>query len=71
MTPKQLREVVAVMRELGVVECDGIKLGPPPVVARASSGGERSEAKRAEPDEVLFAATRMRPRSTGNGTDKA
>lgn len=30
MTPAELREMVAVMRELGVEQCDGIVLGPSP-----------------------------------------
>ncbi len=58
MTPKQLRELVATMRELGVTECEGVKLGHAPATAQEKSREPR--AKR-DPAETMFAASRMRP----------
>ena len=55
VNPAELRELVATMRELGVVSCCGIVLGPLPtrmqvLEVRASAGDEmaRREARREE-----------------------
>lgn len=58
MTPKQLRELVATMRELGVTECDGVKLGPAPMTAPVE---KREPRPKRDPNETMFAASRMRP----------
>lgn len=34
MTPAELRELVSTMRELGVLEANGVKLGPEPLRAQ-------------------------------------
>lgn len=44
MTPSDLEAMVAMMRKLGVIECDGIVLGPP--VASGASSPELTEAEK-------------------------
>jgi hypothetical protein len=65
MTAKELREMVAVMRELGVLECDGIKLGPAPVKAPAAS--QKDPQPRRTAHDTMFAATRIRPLEVKGG----
>lgn len=68
MSPKlaALVESVAVMRELGVTEWDGIKLGPVPVVAQAPrakpSADELAKAQADEAKRILFAASGVMPK---------
>lgn len=65
MKPDELRALVAVMRELGVIEADGVRLGPVPtgpVKARKRPTEREQEdidAERAA--KLLFASTRVRP----------
>lgn len=51
-TIDELRAKVAVMRDLGIVECDGIKLGPAPSEAQANDETQRQPT----PDEAAKAA---------------
>lgn len=65
MKPDELRALVAVMRELGVIEADGVRLGPVPAPAHAprkrptEREQEDLDAERAA--KLLFASTRVRP----------
>lgn len=65
MKPDELRALVAVMRELGVIEADGVRLGPAPTPAHAprkrptEREQEDLDAERAA--KLLFASTRVRP----------
>lgn len=61
MTPTELRELVAVMRELHVLEACGVKLGAIP--GKPHVREPIDEAKAAEQrDAILFAASGVRPR---------
>lgn len=63
MTPQELRDLVGVMRELGVVEACGIVLGPAPHTGEPRKREELTEEQRAERrDAILFAASGVRPR---------
>ena len=64
MTPRRLREMVAVMRELGVLEADGIRLGPvptAPVVLTAEQRKAREAAEERRRVELQYAASGFRP----------
>ncbi len=65
MKPQELEAFVKKMRELGVTEAEGIKLGAPPVArAPAPTPSELKErALRAEERErdVLFASSHVKP----------
>lgn len=65
MTPDELEKMVATMRRLGVLECNGIKLGTPPAPPPKEETREemeaRLEAEKRKRDDVLFAATSIRP----------
>ena len=59
MTPSELREFVAVMREVGAVQAEGIVLGPPPTKLGAL---EAKAAQGAEVDAQELAEERKRQR---------
>lgn len=70
----KLRATVALMRELGIVEGFGLKLGPPPrppgglaVVAHELSEQEKREAARAQRLEAL--RQEVRDRLAGSGRE--
>lgn len=57
---------VKLMRELGVVECGDIKLGPPPAAAPKEESKAEWEMRLAREQEretkIMFAASATRPR---------
>ena len=57
-----LRLRVAAMRELGVLECNGIRLGPPPAVPESPPADEsqedRERREKAEYETLLYASSR-------------
>ncbi len=61
MTPSELRDLVAAMRELGVTECDGVKLGPVPGAPTKREPVDEQKAAE-QRDAILFAASGVRPR---------
>lgn len=64
MTPKQLEAMVQTMRALGVIECDGIKLGPEPQTPSSAKPREPTDIAKARIErqhQIMFAATRARP----------
>lgn len=64
VTDKQVRERVAMMRELGIIELDGIKLGPAPVPIEKPTAEEKTARRNAKEErdrDILFAASHVRP----------
>ena len=66
MTPRRLREMVAVMRELHVQAADGIVLAPLPAPTRPplseSERREREKQAAEDAERTLFAASGVMPR---------
>lgn len=65
MTPRALRALVATMRELGVLECEGVKLAPLPDARKPLTKADPvAAAKRAEDEakRILFAASGVMPK---------
>jgi hypothetical protein len=64
LSPQELRNLVATMRALGVVQADGVILGPEPRTAPVadppSSAGERAEWDRQQRREAALDALRWR-----------
>lgn len=64
-TAEELAELVAFMRKNGVTECDGIKLGPLPAPEKPEETPKQMEIRLDEEarkrDDILFAATSVRP----------
>lgn len=67
-SPDDLREIVKVMRELGVTEWGDVKLGeapgPPPRTLTKEELEKKLREEQEKRDNVLFAATSIRPRRT-------
>lgn len=69
-TPEQLEEFVKKMRELGVAECDGIRLGalPVPVPSKADleaaavRAAEMQTAKEDRQRDTMFAHSHVKPK---------
>lgn len=62
--PKELELMVATMRRLGVIECDGIRLGPDPKAAKAApreAPTEKPETLAERQHRIMFAHTSYRP----------
>jgi hypothetical protein len=61
-----LKAKIELMRELGVTECDGIKLGPPKAAKPEPETLEQYNKRAAEEarrrHEIMFAATSTRPK---------
>lgn len=66
VTADELKEMVAAMRELGVSEANGIKLGPPilpPPKEETKAEWEARIAREQEREQkIMFAASGTRPR---------
>lgn len=66
MTPEELQAKVKIMRELGVTEADGIRLGPPVSTPKPEETKEQALARIAAEEnrrmEIAFAASSTRPR---------
>ena len=62
---EKLRARVTLMRELGVTEADGIKLGPPPQPAKREETEEQWKERQAKlrqrQHDIMFAASATRP----------
>ncbi len=62
---EKLRAKVAMMREMGVTEADGIKLGPVPQPAKEPETEEQWKERQAKMaqrhHEIMFAATSTKP----------
>ena len=71
VTPDELRALVAVMRDLGVVSCDGIVLGPAPTRleqlrhAPEQDPGERQRLERLARREAVLQEYRDKLAATG------
>ena len=67
MTPEQLEALVKKMRELGVVKCGDVELGPTPPERTDDEKTRKREADReareeARRHEIMFAASTIRPK---------
>ena len=66
MTPQELDALVTKMRELGVTEADGIKLGPPvlppPPEETKEEWQARIQREQERHEKIMFAASATRPR---------
>ncbi len=64
----ELRRKIELMRELGVTEADGIKLGPPKAEAPEEESKEKYLARVAEAQrrhhDIMFAASGTKPKLT-------
>lgn len=65
MTPKELEAKVAMMRKLGVLECDGLKLGPAPAPPVRELTSDEIRAKQDAEEErqrdIMFAHSSVKP----------
>jgi hypothetical protein len=64
-----LRAKIALMREMGVLEADGIKLGAPPVAPKAEETPkemlERANREAQRRHDIMFAHSTTKPRLRG------
>jgi hypothetical protein len=61
-----LRKKIELMRELGVTEADGVKLGPPPAQPKPEETADQMRLRLAKEAErrhdIMFAASGTKPR---------
>lgn len=67
-TPDELRAIVKAMREEGVLEFDGIRLGPQPTEKKEKSVKELNEQAIRDQErqrDIMFAASSVKPKIRG------